>query len=85
MMSGTLQMTLGDDTVALTVGDFARAPSGTRHSYVNLGDDPVEMLVTFTPGGIEELFAGHDTSHTEFDVVSFLTTAFNDHATEYEF
>ena len=54
--SGRLEFLLGDQVVTLGPGDFVRAPSGVRHGYANLSGAPVELLVSFHPGGLEELF-----------------------------
>lgn len=32
-------------------------PRGTAHSWANLSDKPTRSLVTFTPGGVEQMFA----------------------------
>ena len=40
-------------------------PAGTRHGYRNVSGAPVEMVVTFVPGGFEELFV---TYRTDTDV-----------------
>jgi mannose-6-phosphate isomerase-like protein (cupin superfamily) len=57
--SGTLRFLLGEDEFDLTEGDLVRVPPGTRHGYANLSGKPVDLLVTFHPGGFEELFVTH--------------------------
>jgi mannose-6-phosphate isomerase-like protein (cupin superfamily) len=37
-------------------GTSVLIPRGVAHAWVNLADTPVRSLVTFTPGGIEEMF-----------------------------
>jgi mannose-6-phosphate isomerase-like protein (cupin superfamily) len=59
--SGRLEFLLGDQVVTLGPGDFVRAPPGVRHGYANLSGAPVELLVSFHPGGLEELFLKHRT------------------------
>jgi len=59
--SGQLDFLLGDQVVTLHAGDFVRVPPGTRHGYANVSGAPVEMLVSFHPGGIEELFVKYRT------------------------
>jgi mannose-6-phosphate isomerase-like protein (cupin superfamily) len=54
--SGQLEFLLGDEVVTLGPGDFVRAPPGVRHGYANVSGAPVELLVSFHPGGLEELF-----------------------------
>ena len=37
-------------------GTSVLVPRGVAHAWVNLTDTPVRSLVTFTPGGMEEMF-----------------------------
>lgn len=39
-------------------GTSVLIPRGAAHSWVNLSDMPVRSLVTFTPGGMEDMFKG---------------------------
>jgi quercetin dioxygenase-like cupin family protein len=59
--SGQLEFLLADPVVSLGPGDFVRAPPGVRHGYANLSGAPVELLVSFHPGGLEELFLRYRT------------------------
>ena len=52
---------------AVAAGDFVRVPAGMRHGYRNLSGAPVEMVVTFVPGGFEALFLEY---RTDTDVPS---------------
>jgi len=54
--SGALEFLLGDTVTTLTAGDFVRVPPGVRHGYANVSGAEVELLVSFHPGGFEELF-----------------------------
>ncbi|MFI4935556.1 MAG: cupin domain-containing protein [Caulobacterales bacterium] len=56
---GRLRFLLGEEIFDLGPGDFVRVPPGQRHGFANLSGDVVEMLVTFHPGGFEELFITH--------------------------
>jgi mannose-6-phosphate isomerase-like protein (cupin superfamily) len=58
---GELAFLLGDKVATLRVGDFVRVPPGTRHGYANLSGAPVELLVSFHPGGFEDLFVKYRT------------------------
>ena len=58
---GQLDFLLGDEVITLGPGDFVRAPPGVRHGYANTSGEPVELLVSFHPGGIEELFLKYRT------------------------
>src|ERR1700722_13012816 len=42
-------------------GDFVRAPPGVRHGFANVSGAEVELLVSFHPGGFEQLFVDHRT------------------------
>jgi len=53
---GRLEFLLGDEVFTLGPGDFVRAPPGVRHGYANRSGEPVDLLVSFHPGGLEELF-----------------------------
>ena len=59
--SGELEFLLGDEVVRLGPGDFVRAPPGVRHGYANVSGEPAELLVSFHPGGLEELFLKYRT------------------------
>ena len=59
--SGQLEFLLGDEVVRLGPGDFVRALPGVRHGYANVSGEPVELLVSFHPGGLEELFLKYRT------------------------
>lgn len=56
---GTLRFLLGDEVFDLGPGDFVRAPPGVRHGFANVAGEEVELLVSFHPGGFEELFITH--------------------------
>ena len=56
---GRLRFLLGTDVFDLEAGDFVRVPSGVRHGYANVSGDEVDLLVSFHPGGFEELFVTH--------------------------
>jgi quercetin dioxygenase-like cupin family protein len=61
---GRLRFLLGDDVFDLGPGDFVRAPPGVRHGFANLSSDEAELLVSFHPGGFEELFVIHRSDRT---------------------
>ena len=61
---GTLRFLLGEDEMDLTEGELVRVPPGTRHGFVNLSGEPVDLLVAFHPGGFEELFVAHRTDQS---------------------
>jgi quercetin dioxygenase-like cupin family protein len=57
--SGRLTFLLDEEVIELGPGDFVRVPPGARHGYANLSGEQVELLVSFHPGGFEELFVRH--------------------------
>ena len=59
ILEGSLEFILGDQILALREGDFIRVPAGTKHGYENVSGSPVKMLVSFLPGGFEQLFLKH--------------------------
>lgn len=56
---GSLRFLLGTDVFDLEAGDFVRVPPGVRHGYANVSGGEVDLLVSFHPGGFEELFVTH--------------------------
>ena len=58
---GELEFMLDGHIVTLASGDFVRVSRTTRHGYRNLTSDPVDLIVTFVPGGFEELFVKYRT------------------------
>jgi mannose-6-phosphate isomerase-like protein (cupin superfamily) len=59
--AGSLEFLLDDQVITLGPGDFVRAPPGVRHGYANVSGAPIELLVSFHPGGLEELFLKYRT------------------------
>jgi len=56
---GRLRFLLGETEFELGPGDFVRAPPGVRHGFANVSGAEVELLVSFHPGGFEQLFVTH--------------------------
>lgn len=85
LRSGRLHFLLNDDIIEMGPGDFVRVPPGTRHGYANLSGDPVELLVSFVPGGFEELFVRHRTDQSPPPRISgFIEDAVMQFASEFE-
>jgi uncharacterized RmlC-like cupin family protein len=57
VVSGRLEVQLGDERLTATTGDFAWVPRGTAHAFACASPEPVHVLSFATPGGIEHLFA----------------------------
>ena len=56
VLSGTVRFRVGDDTIDAAAGDSLFAPRGVPHAFRNLGDEPAEMLLHVTPGGLDAMF-----------------------------
>jgi quercetin dioxygenase-like cupin family protein len=56
VVEGQCSIRLGDDWVTAGVGDFVNVPRGAVHCFHNDGTEPMRMILTFTPAGIERFF-----------------------------
>jgi mannose-6-phosphate isomerase-like protein (cupin superfamily) len=56
VLEGTPTFRLGDDRIVAGPGDFVNVPKGNLHCFRNFSDEPVRMILTFTPAGIEHFF-----------------------------
>jgi quercetin dioxygenase-like cupin family protein len=56
VLEGKLQFLLGDRCVVAGPGDFVSVPRGTVHCFTNGGTERAQMILTFTPAGIEGFF-----------------------------
>lgn len=81
---GSLEFLLGDEVLTLNAGDVVRVPPGTRHGYANTSGKPVELLVSFHPGGFEELFVRYRTDQAAPPDEGFVAEAMRLHASEFE-
>lgn len=81
---GSLQFLLGEQVITLNAGDFVRVPPETRHGYANVSEAPVELLVSFHPGGFEELFLKYRTDQTAVPDEGFISEAMRLHASVFE-
>jgi len=85
VQSGTLEFLLGDTVTKLSTGDFVRVPAGTRHGYANISDAPVDLLVSFLPAGLEELFLKYRTDgDSPITSPGFIADATQHFASEFE-
>lgn len=85
IQSGQLEFLLGDQVTAMGPGDFVRVPTGVRHGYANTSGRPVEMLVSFHPGGFEQLFVKYRTdAAAPLEGSGFIFDATADFASEFE-
>lgn len=56
VLTGRLDLQLGDERVFLQAGDFAWMPRGVPHGFSCAGDDVVRAVALALPGGLERMF-----------------------------
>jgi len=83
ILSGSLDFMLGSETGLLCEGDFVRARAGVPHGYRNTSGKPVEMLVSFFPAGLEELFVKYRSDQQEVPGEGFTAEATRRFASEF--
>lgn len=57
VLSGRFKVRVGDEEHILEQGGFAFMPSGLPHAFLNLTDEPAEVVVVYTPGGGHAFYA----------------------------
>jgi quercetin dioxygenase-like cupin family protein len=58
VLEGQVRFKLGDELQTGPVGAFVFVPSGTPHTFQNVGDEPARILIHFSPSGMEHFFEG---------------------------
>jgi quercetin dioxygenase-like cupin family protein len=56
ILAGECRVLLADEWITADAGDFINVPRGTVHRFHNQGTEPMRMILTFTPAGIEKFF-----------------------------
>ncbi len=56
VVSGNLMFQVGDEIFGATTGAFINMPRGLVHNYKNVGNTEAVLLITYSPGGIEDMF-----------------------------
>lgn len=51
VLKGKYKIRIGDEIFYCNEGDFAYLPSQVPHAFLNLTDEPGEVIVVYTPGG----------------------------------
>jgi len=51
VLKGRFKVRVGEEIHTLEKGGFAYLPSGLPHTFLNLTDEPAELIVVYTPGG----------------------------------
>ncbi len=54
VLEGDVEFLLGEDTIQARAGSCVHAPSGTLHTFRNVGKSPSRVLVVYSPGGFEK-------------------------------
>ncbi len=57
ILEGEVTMAVGEERIDLSAGDYCFAPRGIAHAYV-VRSEHARMLVTASPGGVEQVFVG---------------------------
>jgi quercetin dioxygenase-like cupin family protein len=56
VLSGRFKIRIGDEEHTLEPGGFAYLPAGLPHAFLNLTDQPAEIIVVYTPGGCHKFY-----------------------------
>ena len=56
LLEGILDITLAEQKVKATTGDFVQIPRGTVHAFFNAGNTTARMLLFFSPAGMDKYF-----------------------------
>ena len=51
VLKGRYKIQIGEDSFTCEEGGFAYLPSEVPHAFLNLTDEPGEVIVVYTPGG----------------------------------
>jgi mannose-6-phosphate isomerase-like protein (cupin superfamily) len=57
VVSGIAEVRVGEQVYRLEAGDRVIGPRNIFHTFRNVGDTDLKMIITFTPGGFEQAFA----------------------------
>ncbi len=76
VLKGRYKIRIGDELFQLQEGGFAYLPSRVPHAFLNLTDEPGEIVVVYSPGGghkfYEELGPMSRTEHPDRAVIAAL-------------
>jgi len=56
VLSGSLELAVAGQEVALGAGEFVRIPGGTVHGFKGASDTPTQILILQSPGDAEDFF-----------------------------
>ena len=57
VLQGRFKLQIGEEESILERGGFALMPAGIPHAFLNLTDEPGEIVLVYAPGGAERFFA----------------------------
>jgi len=57
VLSGSIDLYVGDDVHHVEAGAFCLVPRGTPHSFTSTSTEPARLLVIVSPSGFERFFA----------------------------
>jgi quercetin dioxygenase-like cupin family protein len=56
VLKGRFKVRIGNELFQLDEGGFAYLPSQIPHAFLNLTDQPAEIIVVYTPGGCHKFY-----------------------------
>jgi quercetin dioxygenase-like cupin family protein len=56
VLSGRFKVQIGEETFHLEERGFAYLPAGVPHAFLNLTDEPAEIIIVYTPGGSRSFY-----------------------------
>ena len=56
VLKGKYKVQIGEETFRIEEGGFAYLPSKVPHAFLNLTDEPGELIIVFAPGGGHKFF-----------------------------
>ena len=69
-MEGTARVLYGDKTFDATAGTVVSLARGIPHAWGNPSDTPLRLVITATPGGVEEVLRLIATSGDQLNLVA---------------
>jgi quercetin dioxygenase-like cupin family protein len=81
VLKGQYKIRIGDEIYFCREGDFAYLPSKIPHTFLNLTDEPGEIIVVYTPGGghkfYEELGPASRNGHPDLKTIAAIFTKYD--------
>lgn len=56
IVSGPAEIRIGDETFVCKAGDHIFGPRNVFHTFRNVGETPLTVILVYTPGGFEQSF-----------------------------